>query len=165
MNTLGRRKSMGLTLVECLVALAILSFAVLAVSYAAVTGQQQVDYADDETRAVRLARDLCEEILSKAYTDPGGAPLFGPESGETSRPQFDDVDDFHGFAESPGQLKDFTGAAHPAAEQEFSRSVTVAAGSQPVASLGRTFPGVTVTVQVSKPGGVSCRAVRFIPQP
>lgn len=33
---------------------------------------------------MRLAGDLAEEILSKAYTDPGGSAVFGPEPGETS---------------------------------------------------------------------------------
>ena len=155
----------GLTLVECLVALTILSFAVLAVSYAAAAGQQQADYADDAARAVRLARDLAEEILSKPYADPGGAAGFGPEAGETARAQFDDVDDYHNHAEAPGQLKDFTSAAHDSADQVFTRTATVAASGQSVPALGVMIPGVTVTVRVQKPGGVKCEINRFIPAP
>ena len=155
----------GLTLVECLIALTILSVAVLAVSHAAATGQQQAHHADDAARAVRLARDLADEILSKPHTDPGGSAVFGPEPGETTRTQFDDADDYHNHAEAAGQLKDFTGAAYASADQLFTRDVTVTAGGQTVPALGVTVPGVTVTIRVQKAGGVKCEINRFIPAP
>ena len=155
----------GLTLVECLVALTVLSVALLAVSYMAVAGHQHVGYADDASRASRLAKDLVEEIVSKAYVEPGGAGGFGPESGETRRDQFDDVDDYNGYSESAGRLADPTGARYPDAEQAFSRSVTVTPTSQAVADLGRTIAGVTVTVTVRNSPGVQWQVERFIPAP
>ena len=160
-----RGEARGLTLAECLVALTILSFAVLAVSYAATTGQQQADYADDAARAVRLARDLAEEILSKPYADPDGSPVFGPEAGETSRAQFDDADDYHNFAEPAGQLQDFTGSAYTKSHPLCTRSVTITPGGQPVPDLGVTLTGLTVTIRVHTPGRLTCEIHRFIPAP
>ena len=54
-----------------------------------------------EHRALLIGRQLLEEILAQEYADPTQSPLFGLESLELSRSQFDDVDDYHGLDESP----------------------------------------------------------------
>ena len=164
-NDNRRGGARGLTLAECLIALTILSFAVLAVSYAATTGQQQADYADDAARSVRLARDLVEEILSMAYSDPAGSTVFGPEPGETSRTQFDDADDYHNFAEVAGQLNDFTGAPYTNSHPLCTRSVTITPTGQPINDLGVTLTGLTVTIRVHTAGRLTCEIHRFIPAP
>ena len=143
----------------------ILSVALLAVGYTAIAGQQQQRHADEYSRAARLAEDLMEEILSLSYTDPDATPAFGPETGEGTRKNVDDVDDFHGFNEPAGNLRDATDAKYGSAEQAFSRSVTVTAGGQAIADLGRTIGGVTVTVQVRDARGVVWQFDRFIPKP
>jgi prepilin-type N-terminal cleavage/methylation domain-containing protein len=155
----------ALTLVECMVALTVLSVALMAVSYMAVAGNQHLGYADEASRASRLAKDLVEEIVSKAYLEPGGAGVFGPENGETTRPRFDDVDDYHGYTEPAGRLADPTGAPYGESEQAFTRNVTVTATDQAVPDLGRSIPGVTVTVSVRNSRGVQWQVVRFIPAP
>jgi type II secretory pathway pseudopilin PulG len=55
--------------------------------------------------ALGLADDMMAEILPLAYRDPNGAPAFGPEADESPGPRalFDDVDDFHGWNQSPPQ--------------------------------------------------------------
>ncbi len=55
-----------------------------------------------------LADGLMAEIIAQAYEDPGNAMVFGPESGEsgTTRANFNDVDDYHGWVESPPTKKD-----------------------------------------------------------
>ena len=146
-------------------ALTILSLALLAVSHTAVAGHQHLGYADDISRASRLAKDLVEEIVSKAFAEPGVAGAPGRDAGEAARASLDDVDDYDGYAEAAGGLADFTGARYAAAEQVFSRSVSVTASNQSVPDLGRTIPGKTVTVRVTHSRGVQCEVVRFIPEP
>ena len=162
--TPSRTRRAGLTLVECMVALTVLSFALLAVTTLAVAGHEHLGYAEEASRASRLAKDLVEEIVSKAYADPGGG-VFGPEPGETSRDQFDDVDDYHRYSEPAGRLADPTGVPYGEAEQVFRREVNVAATSEAVPDLGRTIAGLTVTVSVRNSRGVQWQVVRFIPAP
>ena len=83
--------------------------------------------------ASELARELMEEIESKAFHDPtGGAASFGIEAGEVSVPQtretFDDVDDYDDWSGNPpedisGALMDGTGGLPD--YQEYTRSVVV----------------------------------------
>jgi len=60
--------------------------------------------------ALGLADELMSEILQAAYSDPTQTPVFGRESGEPSGPRsaFDDVDDYHGWNQSPPQYRDGT---------------------------------------------------------
>jgi MSHA pilin protein MshD len=162
--TPSRFRRGGLTLVECMVALTVLSVALMAVTTLAVAGHQHLGYADETSRASRLAKDLVEEIVSKSYVEPGGG-VFGPEDGETSRDRFDDVDDYNGYSEPAGRLADPAGAPYGEAEQAFSRRVAVAVSSETVPELGRTIAGLTVTVSVRNSRGVQWQVVRFIPAP
>jgi hypothetical protein len=60
------------------------------------------------TTGQMLADGLMAEILAKAYKDPAGAPQFGRESGESSasKANYNDVDDYQDWSESPPQLAD-----------------------------------------------------------
>jgi type II secretory pathway pseudopilin PulG len=60
--------------------------------------------------AAGLADELMAEILGTKYSDPSGSPVFGPEAGETAGPRsaFDDVDDYHGWNQSPPKYRDGT---------------------------------------------------------
>jgi MSHA pilin protein MshD len=153
------------TLVEVLIAAAILSFATLAIVQAVTAGQAQTLDALTRTRADALAEVLLEEVLSKPYTDPDGDTAFGPDPSEVSRDGFDAVDDFHGYSESAGALADQAGDAYPAEYQGFDRSVSVVALTNNVISLGGDHDGVQVTVTVSEPGGRSWTVERFVPAP
>lgn len=117
----------GLTLVELVVSIVIIS---IALSMVALTVSSGISRSSDtllETRVVALARSYMAEILGKRFdenTPPGGLPpcnsvaglscssVLGPEAGE-SRADFDDVDDYHGFSEGAGtdepQLHDMDG--------------------------------------------------------
>jgi type II secretory pathway pseudopilin PulG len=63
-----------------------------------------------------FAELLLSEILEQSYKDPGGAPLFGAEPGESvmTRADFDDVDDYNGWTASPPTAKDGTVLANSA---------------------------------------------------
>ena len=103
---------------ESLLASAILAFAIVAVSQAIVAGQMQTVDALQRTRAMELAEALMEEVLRLDYTDPDGP-------GESGRANYDDLQDFNGFSEAAGSLKDAPGVAYDVTYQGFSRSVSV----------------------------------------
>jgi hypothetical protein len=68
-------------------------------------------YQTAEGTAARLLADgLMAEVLAKRYKDPGTSPQFGPESGEssTSKANYNDVDDYRDWSESPPQYADGT---------------------------------------------------------
>lgn len=165
MRRLRAKLRRGLTVIECLIAVTILAGTVLATSYTVVAAHQQNQSADRAMHAARLARDMLEEIISKACSDPDGGGVFGPEAGETTRAQYDDVDDYDGLSEPAGALKDAEGAACTGDDQDFSRSVTVVAGQQAMGPLDVSIPGRIVTVTLRHRSGERWQCMRFIPEP
>jgi prepilin-type N-terminal cleavage/methylation domain-containing protein len=155
----------GLTVVECLLALTILSVTVLAATTALSAGAQHDRRGDRAAVAARLGRDMLEEVTSRAYREPVSAPAFGPEFGETTRAAYDDVDDYHGLAEARGAVANVDGAPYTAHEQGFTRGVTVTAGAINVAELGRSVNGLTVVVTLTSESGERFEFTRFIPEP
>ena len=63
---------------------------------------------NDDTVAALLAQQLLSEVLSRSYTESDDSPSFGPEVGEECRADFDDVDDYHGWTETPPGDEDGT---------------------------------------------------------
>lgn len=159
------RHHQGFTLVEVLLASAILSFVTLAIVQAVTAGQSRTLDSLKRARADALAEVLMEEILSKPYTDPDEAGAIGPEGDEAARSDFDNVDDYHNYLESAGALADHAGSVYPAGYQVFDRSVAVVAVTNSVADLGGDHTGVQVTVTVSEPGGRTWVVQRFVPEP
>jgi Tfp pilus assembly protein PilV len=153
----------GLALVECLLALAILSGTVLAVSYTVVAGNQQSFYADRAAHAGRIAADFFEEISSKSFQDPDQTPSFGKESGETQRSQYDDVDDYINYTSAAGQLAYANGTLYGAEDQVFSLSIAVQSTTQ--SFLGKTLSGDLVTLTLTHTNGEQWAFTRFIPAP
>jgi MSHA pilin protein MshD len=164
-RSISRRFARGFTLLECLVASALLAFTVAALTQAVTAGQWTTLLGLRALRATALAEALMEEVLSKPYNDPNGASTAGPESGETSRSLYDNADDYHGFTETAGNLKDAAGTAYPADYQVFSRSVTAAYGSQTVTGLGSAISGLTISVTVTDGKGGSWSVTRFLSDP
>ena len=164
-----RRRQHGLTVVECLIAMTILSVVVLITCHTLAAGHQHVHHGDRIAVASRLGRDLLEEIAARAYRDPAVPTNFGPEPlegrGTLDANDFDDVDDYHNYTEAAGALKDFAGVAYPADHQTCARSVTVTAGSRTITDLARTFPGLAVVVTVRSGTGEQWQFSRFIPEP
>ena len=120
------RHRKGLTLLECLIAIALLAMCVFALTVPAnVTAATEFEDAR-RTIATGLATEMMEEILSKDFDDPDGSTVRGPEWNETSRSRFDNVDDYHGYTEAEGVVLDIQGNAmtDPAAAQ-LGRNVTV----------------------------------------
>ncbi|MEM9414201.1 MAG: prepilin-type N-terminal cleavage/methylation domain-containing protein [Planctomycetota bacterium] len=165
------RRSAGFTLLEVLIASMILAFATLGLVQAVSAAQAQTYDALRRARATALADALLEEVLSKPYADPQAETAVGPDTGESGRDDFDNVDDYHGFAEAAGALSDHAGALYPTRFQRFERSVTVQPQTVSVAGLGGDRSGMLVTVTVTEPAesaggsaGRSWTVTRFVPE-
>jgi len=157
--------SRGLTLPETLLATVVLGFAVAALTHAIVAGQMQTQNALHEHRAVTLAEAMMEEILSLPYHDPNGYTTPGPDPGENSRQQFNNMDDYHGFTMQSGEIMDLADQLYPSTYQMFSVSVTAQYDDVTVPALGETQAGLIIEVAVSDPGQRQWRITRFVPEP
>jgi type II secretory pathway pseudopilin PulG len=121
----GLRWHTALTLVETVVSAALVGImlvAALNTVSAARLGQRALD---ERRQGYELAAALLAEILAQPYADETQleslrtqilldgqkvTQTLGPESGEAgvNRSKFDDVDDYHGWSESPPQHQDGT---------------------------------------------------------
>lgn len=154
----------GLSLMECMIATAILSVSVVAVTEAIMSGQAQSHHTVRSAQAMALAEALMEEIIALPYADPQDTVALGPDTGETTRPLYDNCDDFHGYTELPGELRDAMGQLLPQQAQAFRRSVTAAYTSITVPQFGTAAVGLNVQVTVSD-GKQSWSINRFIAEP
>ena len=151
----------GFTLIEALIASAVLSFVVAALTQAITAGQSHTYHALHAARAVQLAEAMLEEVLSKPWADPAGGSELGPDSGETGRADFDDLDDYDGFTESAGSVRDANGSPYGELFQRFERSVAVTSQDIDHATLGR-ISGKLIIVAVREPGGRAWTVRRFV---
>ncbi len=154
----------GFTLAEVLIASAILSFVTLGIVQAVTAGQARTLDALKRSRAQALAEVLLEEILAKPYADPEGAATIGPDAGESTRSDFDNIDDYHGYLEMAGTLADHAAVVYPNDYQSLERSVSIVAVTNSVADLGGDHAGLQVTVSVNEPGGRVWTVERFVPE-
>ncbi len=118
------RRQGGFTLVEA--ALSTILVAVMFVAALNTVGAAQLaqHQAALVGRGRMFASSLMQEILQQSYQEPGTTWVLGREAGEsdTSRTAYDDVDDYHGWTESPLVAKDGTALPNSA---NWSRTVTV----------------------------------------
>jgi hypothetical protein len=92
-------------------------------SFAHLRGMQQDMVVMEQAHL--LAHDLMQEILSFPYAEPESNPnavSTGPDTGESSRSLFDDIDDYHGLTETPPVVR--AGTPIPGASR-FTRRVSV----------------------------------------
>ncbi|HDZ22796.1 hypothetical protein LCGC14_0321110 [marine sediment metagenome] len=144
------KRRTGFTLAESLLAITLLAVGVIAITMPFTAGAQNEQ--DDVRRMLgaALAQEMMEEILAKPFNDPDGASAPGPETGESSRAAFDNIDDYHGYDESAGSVTNAYGIAlSEAAATDLSRHVSVAyiyvAGQDTGESP--TFARITVEVR------------------
>jgi hypothetical protein len=97
----------GFTLVEALVSITITAIAGSALLLGIASALQTTETVLEETVALGLAQQLMDEICCAAYVEPGTGgyqTVLGPGASEVAggkRALFDDMDDYHGFAEQP----------------------------------------------------------------
>ena len=153
----GRHGGRGFTLIEAMLAAAILVIAVTAIVLPFASGARCQAVDARQTLAVSLAEELLEEVLSKPFEEPGDgddepedAANFGPDAGESARGDFTAVDDYHGYTEPAGSIVDpFGDPVDQPAAAGLSRHVTVAyvyVGGQDLAEAP-SFMRIVVEVQ------------------
>ncbi len=146
--TAYRRYQTGVTLIELILSMVIISIAVTGVfSVMNLTVRHSADPVV-EHQAIAIAEAYLEEIMLQAYTDPNGT-----NAGET-RTSFDNVDDYNGLSD--------TGAHNQQGSllgNLSSYNVAVAVADQAVSGL----TGKKVTVTVTGPGvsGLSLVGYKF----
>jgi MSHA pilin protein MshD len=160
----------GFSLVELLIFIVVVSAALAGVLR--VFGEATTRSADPAVRrqALAIAESLLEEVQLMPFTfcdsedanvetatstaGCAGAPdAIGPEAGETrfATPQFDHVNDYHGYA--MGSIVDITNTAVPGLAG-YSASVAVAAAALGTISAA-SGDALRITVTVTGPGGTS----------
>jgi prepilin-type N-terminal cleavage/methylation domain-containing protein len=98
-----RRSRKAFSLVEVVIAIAIIGV-MLVGALSAVSASRTSQFRISRLRQAHLlAQALIAEIVQQDYEEAGGT--FGPDSGETggTRANFDDVDDYNGWSQSPPQ--------------------------------------------------------------
>ena len=89
----GRNR--GFTLIEAALATVIIGTGVLAIVFAQQTFHRQNDWAQRSAVAMRLAGEIREMAINLPRHDPvTGTEFWGPEVGEITLEDWDDVDDF-----------------------------------------------------------------------
>jgi MSHA pilin protein MshD len=160
-----RRRVAGFTLMEVMFAVVVLAFSVAALTQAVVSGQSHTYEAMHASRAITLAEAMIDEILSKPYDDPEDEITVGPDTGETSRDLFDNADDYDGYNEAAGAVRDQSLTLYPELYQRFSRSVTATYVTESLPDLGGDHDGLSVTVTVTDTRGLTWSVTRFIQEP
>jgi prepilin-type N-terminal cleavage/methylation domain-containing protein len=156
------RPRRGFTAIEALIAATILAILTAAVSGALSAGRAQSKLARDTISASFLAQSLMDEIIRLPFEDPLGYTTIGPDPGESSRATFNNIDDYYGYTDGPGNvpdssanlhpIADYAGNAYPDAYQPFTRTVTMTAISNTPPGWNRTVNGLLITVSVSRDG-------------
>jgi MSHA pilin protein MshD len=114
----------GFTLVEAVISTVIVSVMLVAALNTVGTSRLIQQKVSSSSRGRLLAESLLAEIVQQAYEDPTGTVVFGLESGESpnNRSDFDDVDDYHNWSQSPPKNKDGSAIAE---SESWTRTVTV----------------------------------------
>ena len=162
----GRR---GFTLAEAMMAVVVLGIAAASVLLPFISGAAVRAEGVNRTLAARLASDLMEQILRLPFHDPGGGASDyspGPEPGETGPANFDNIDDYHGYIEAQGQVKDAAGVVFTDPRYaNFSRNVIceyVTVPPQPEESDPSKCEFIRITVQVDYSGKQMATIVRLV---
>jgi Tfp pilus assembly protein PilV len=167
----GRR---AFTLIEALMASAVLAIAVIAIGTSLSTSVGQSAVVEQDSTSLLLARQLMEEIAAKPFVDPttgtvttnatalANAAALAATAGSSPTPvraSYNDVGDYHGYT-------DTVDASHPATSlqgktaavtnnRKYTRSVTVEFRSTPNGSAVTSGDLAVITVTVKSPSGRS----------
>ena len=161
-----RIKHRGFTLAEAMMAVVVLSIAAAGVLLPFSSGAAVRAEGMRRTLSARLASDLIEQIVAKPFHDPDGSAYDyspGPDIGETTFAEFDNLDDFHGYSESQGQVKDAGGAVFTDSNYaNFSRSVSCEYVYVPQESRTTSPTFILITVQIQYNGKQMASISRLI---
>ncbi len=152
MNYELRTKHKGFSLAEAMVATVVLGIAAAGVLLPFTSGAAVRAEGMRRTLGAKLAGDLMEEIILKPFHDPDGSSYDyspGPDAGEITLADFDNVDDFDGYAEPQGQVKDVSGTVFTDSNYaNFSREVSCEYVRAPQESEAGELKFIRATVRV-----------------
>lgn len=135
----------GIALLEVMIALGILTFAVASISSAIVGGQQQ----SLEARGKIVGSVAAESLLSQITQVP-----------------WETIDSWHGYVEEVGSITDATGMPLEGDWSAIGRKVSVIEDEVQVSQLEVFIIGRTVTVSsFTKDGRTLSTIERFVPEP
>jgi MSHA pilin protein MshD len=153
----------GFAIIEAVISTVIIAVLLVAAMRAAASSNLTQYKTAERATGRMLAQGLLAEILAQAYQEPTSAVLFGRESGEssTSRANYDDVDDYNGYTETPPMDKSGATIANLTGWQ---RSVAVAwvnlADPATVSTSETGVKRITVTVRHNTLVIATCVAIR-----
>jgi len=102
------RRRPAFSLAEALIASTILAIVTASASLPFAAGVQQANEAARLEQAVAQGQALMEEVMGRPFFEPSSrTPAPGPDSGETTRELFDNIDDFNGYTESVTGLRNY----------------------------------------------------------
>ena len=102
-----RRASSAFSLIEVAISIVIVGGMLVAALTTVAQSSRGLQRISEKARGTMLAQQLMAEILLLDYEEPVDTPGFGRESSESGgdRENYDDVDDYDGWASSPPQEK------------------------------------------------------------
>lgn len=151
-----RRRSRGVTLVELVISIVVISIALTALlgSFSLSAGRS----ADPlwQSKATQLAQAYLDEIIAMRFQEnspvEGGAvsgcAISGNEADETSRILFDDVDDYHGLNEQARFLDNTVPTSYVGYQVAVTVTCADAAGN-----TGGLVNSKLITLQITSPTG------------
>lgn len=143
------------TLVEAAISMVIIAVMVVAALETVGAAAKARALTLDRRIGSTLSHDLMAEVLQNAYVEPIDTPNFGRESGESggSRANYDDVDDYDGWSESPPVTKadatipGFSGWSRAVTVRQVVPATMTVVGSSTDTGLKQ------ITVTVTSPSG------------
>ena len=147
----SRKSWPGFALAEAMIAVMILGFSAAGIAMLLTASMQQNHLSEKYMLASNLAQDLMDEIMGQPFYDPETPDDLtpGPDTGESSRQNFDNVDDYHGLSESAGGLQLPKGSALNSPRiANFARTVTAQYVHMPEQDPQADPTFILVTVQV-----------------
>ena len=147
------------TLIECLIAITILAGSIMAMTVAVTSAQSQMQQLRHAQQAMMLAEELMERVNAEPYDDPNGITTTGPDGGVINN-----MDDYDGFTEAAGQLKNPSGTLYPSEFQTFSRTVAAKYGTITLPGFGASNC-LNVTVTVTDAHSAQWKLTACFPEP
>lgn len=148
----------GFTLIELIAGIVVLTISLAIVSTLIAPAEEKSADNVLQIKASELAQSLMSDITSRAFDHnsdmtgglvrcgEAGAPVcsstLGPEAGELSRSQFNDVDDFNGFTEHINSTDDAIDSSY----SEFQINVSVIYAGADLGLANNLAKRITVTV-------------------
>lgn len=150
------RHRRGISLVEVTISMVIVSITSLSVIQMFGVSAKTRALSSDRVRGLHLASDLLSEIAAQQWADPiNGITSFGVAMDEydgVTRLNYNDIDDYHGWKQSPPLLPDSTPVA---GFDGWTRSVQVefaVLSGNSVVTSGTFERGKLITVTVERGG-------------